>query len=418
VKIASALLLAVLAFGGARAGELERVRPERVGMSPQRLARIDAALRDHVERGQLAGAVALVSRRGRLVWLRAHGWQDREAELAMREDSIFRIASMSKPITSAAVMILVEEGRLLLSDPVSRWLPELGKREVAVEQRDPASGELRVQTAPSPREMTVQDLLRHTSGLTYGFFGDSWVDHRYLELGVFSRDRTLADTIAKLAGIPLKHPPGTRWEYSVSIDVLGRLVEVVSGMPFDRFLQERIFDPLEMRDTGFNLAPGKLARLASIYEPADGGAIRRVTPRGTQDLSVPVTYFSGGSGLVSTARDYARFAQAMLEGGALDGRRILGRKSVELMSSDHLGAIPGLGRPGYGFGLGFAVRTERGLSPQPGSVGEFNWGGAYGTSFWIDPAEQLIGVLMLQLRPQPRDYDTEFRTLVYQAIDD
>jgi CubicO group peptidase (beta-lactamase class C family) len=410
--------LCALALGaGAGAGELPSARPEPLGLSPERLARLERVLREHVEQGRLAGAVGLLLRRGRVVWSAQVGWRDREAGARMSPDAIFRIASMSKPITSVAVMQLVEEGRLLLSDPVSRYLPELRGLQVAQERVDPRTGQVHVETVPARREMTVQDLLRHTSGLTYGFFGESWVDRRYRELDVFTGDRTLAETVTRLAGIPLKHQPGEVWEYSVSVDVLSRLVEVVSGQSFDRFLRERLFEPLDMRDTAFELPAEKLGRVAALYQPADDGTIRPVVPSDSQDPGKPKTYFSGGGGLVSTARDYARFAQMLLDGGALDGQRLLGRKTVELMRSDHLDGIPGPD-PGYGFGLGFGVRTAPGVVPQPGSVGEFYWGGAYGTSFWIDPAEQLIGVFMIQLYPQPRAYDAEFKTLAYQAVVD
>jgi CubicO group peptidase (beta-lactamase class C family) len=418
IRLVAALLAFLILSTPAAAAELRSARPESVGMSSERLARIDAALREHVEGGRLAGAVGLLARRGRIVWFEAFGARDREAGSPMPRDAIFRIASMSKPITSVAVMLLVEQGRLLLSDPVSRYLPELGGLPVAVETRDGPGKEPRIETVPAQREMTVQDLLRHTAGLTYGYFGDSWVDRRYRELGILGGDRSLAETVEKLGKVPLKHQPGSVWEYSISVDVLARLVEVVSGLPFDRFLAEQLFTPLEMRDTAFNLPAEALGRVAALYEPAEGDAIRPAKLGASQDPAQPTTHFSGGGGLYSTARDYARFAQMLLDGGALDGRRVLGRKTVELMHSDHLGSIPGRERPGYSFGLGFGVRTEPGLASVPGSVGEFNWGGAYGTTFWIDPAEQFIGVLLIQLRPLPRDYTSEFRTLAYQAIAD
>ncbi len=407
----------LLATTAPAAADLARVRPDRVGMSAARIERIERVLRDHVESGRLPGAVGLIARRGRVVWHEAFGWRDREAQAPMPRDAIFRIASMSKPITSVAVMLLVEEGRLRVSDPVSLHLPGLGALPVAVESRDPATGEPRVERVPAVRDMTIQDLLRHTSGLTYGFFDDAWVDRQYLDLGVFTRDRVLADTVTKLGRIPLKHQPGTVWTYGVSTDVLGRLVEVASGMSFDRFLRERLFEPLGMRDTAFNLPPAKLPRVAALYETG-GGGVARTELGDSQDLATPATYLSGGGGLVSTAQDYARFAQMLLADGELEGTRVLGRKTVELMRSDHLGDLPGLGRPGYGFGLGFAVRTSPGLAGHPGSVGEYHWGGAYGTTFWIDPAEELVAVLMIQLRPVNHPYRDEFRGLVYQAIVD
>jgi CubicO group peptidase (beta-lactamase class C family) len=417
-RLAALLLLLLLGAGPALARELPEARPERVGLSSERLDRLRAVLSDAVARGQLAGAVGLIARRGRIAFFESFGARDREQGAPMQRDAIFRIASMSKPITSVATLVLAEEGRFLLSDPVSRFLPELGRPEVGVERRDPKTGKVSLERVPAEREITIQDLLRHTSGLTYGFFDDSAVDKLYLERGVMSRDQDLAETVAKLGKLPLKHQPGAIWEYSVSVDVLARLVEVVSGLPFDRFLRERLFGPLDMRDTDFNVPAAELPRVAALYEPDGNGGIRPLPPQGVQDLSQPVRYFSGGGGLVSTARDYARFAQALLEGGELDGERVLGRKTVELMRSDHLGTIPFPRHPGYGFGLGFAVRTAPGLAPLPSSVGEYHWGGYYGTGFWIDPAEEMIGVFMMQLPRSPRNFDAEFKALAYQAIAD
>ena len=399
------------------AAELPRSEPEQVGISAERLERIRSVLRDHVAEGRLAGAVALLARRGKVFFFESFGARSLHPETPMTNDTLFRIASMSKPITSVAVMMLYEQGRFLLDDPVSRYLPELGGLEVAVapESANPAEGAFA--TAPAEREMTIQDLLRHTSGLTYGFFSDSSIDQRYRQAGILTGDATIAETVEKLGELPLKHQPGTTWEYSVSVDVLGRLVEAVSGLRFDRFLEDQLFAPLRMRDTGFHIAQADLPRLSTNYRWLED-RLRPTEPNAVEGYVEPTTHFSGGGGLVSTAADYFRFCQMLLNGGQLEGQRLLGRKTVELIRSDHLGDIALPRRPGYGFGLGFAVRTQPGLATIPGSVGEFNWGGAYGTTFWIDPQEEFIGVFMIQLRPSPRPYSREFKGLAYQAIAD
>lgn len=405
-------LVTWLLLGPVAASGLPLVDPAEVGLSDERLDRIRRVLQGHVEEGRIAGAVVLLARRGRVAFFESFGRRDREADVAMTDDTIFRIASMSKPITSVAVMTLYEEGRFQLGDPVSRYLPELADLEVAVPSED---GVLR--TVPAEREMTVQDLLRHTSGLTYGFFSDSPVDKLYTEAGVLSKDQNLAETVEKLGRLPLKHQPGTVWEYSISVDVLGRLIEVISGMPFDRFLEERLFDPLDMPDTGFHIAKDELPRLATNYRWHEEQMVA-AEPNAFESYETPTTYFSGGGGLVSTAADYFRFSQMLLDDGHLDGTRVLGRKTVELIRTDHLGDIRMPRNPGYGFGLGFAVRTHPGRAPIPGSVGEFHWGGAYGTVFWIDPREEFVGVFMIQLRPSPEAFGQQFKTMAYQAIVD
>ncbi|MEE2664476.1 MAG: serine hydrolase domain-containing protein [Myxococcota bacterium] len=405
------VLLFALSTWPGHAADLETLSA--LGFSEERLDRIRRVLRDHVDHERIAGVVALLARRGKVAFFESYGERDLERAEPMTDDTIFRIASMSKPITSVAVLMLYEQGHFLLDDPVSLYLPELGALEVAVEQDAAAD----LETVPAQREMTIQDLLRHTSGLTYGFFSDSRVDQLYLERGVLSRDATTAETVSKLAALPLKHQPGSTWEYSISVDVLGRLVEVVSGLPFDRFLEEQIFAPLGMDDTGFHVPKSALPRVAVNYQWKDEQLVpAEVNP--VESFEVPTTYFSGGGGLVSTAADYYRFCQMLLNGGELGGRRLLGRKTVEWMTSDHLGEIEFARRPGYGFGLGFAIRTDVGLAVVPGSLGEFNWGGAYGTSFWIDPAEDFIGIFMIQLRPAPRAYRQQFKGLAYQAIVD
>jgi CubicO group peptidase (beta-lactamase class C family) len=401
--------------------ELPAVPPEEVGISSQRLSRIDEFVERHIEANHFAGAVTLVSRHARVVQFEAYGMQDIEGGVPMARDSIFRIYSMTKPITSVAVMILFEEGRFLLNDPVSKYLPEFEGLEVGVEETDEETGEKVLKTVPVNHEVTIRDLLRHTSGLTYGFWGDSLVDQMYIEQKVLTDDATIQETVAKLGVIPLKHQPGTVWEYGLSTDVLGRLVEVLSGQSFDEFLEARIFGPLGMKDTGFWVPPESADRLAAVYESnEDNTAIAPYDPGKTRDYLSEPTYFSGGGGLVSTAEDYARFCQMLLNGGEFGGVRILGSETVELMVSDHLAGIDDRRDLGpYGFGLGFAVTKDRGVSGEILSAGSYGWGGMAHTGFWIDPQEELVGVFMTQLLPDsPLPYRDLFRPVVYQAIVD
>jgi CubicO group peptidase (beta-lactamase class C family) len=394
---------------------LPTASPEEVGLSAARLARISKAMEEDVAADRIPGALAMVIRRGKVAYMEARGMADREAGDPMKEDTIFRIYSMTKPFTSVAVMMLYEEGRLGIKDPVSKYIPELGGLKVLVGNPD---GTHRLEK--SKRDMTVQDLLRHTSGLAYGFFAESAVDKMYMDAEVLRSERNLEELIQKLSQIPLKHQPGARWEYSVSTDVLGRLVEVISGMPFDEFLQSRILDPLEMVDTGFYVPEAKKNRFAQMYTPDENGGIKPADPERFQDFLKKGTFFSGGGGLVSTAADYARFCQMMLNGGELDGTRLLSRKTVEFMAIDHLGdkpeRVPGLG---YGLGLGFAVATDLSRSGLAGSVGEYRWGGMAGTRFWIDPKEEMVGIYMVQIVPHSDlSYGETFKVLAYQAIAD
>ena len=395
--------------------------PEDVGMSSERLVKIDEFIERHLEANHFAGAVTLVARHGQVVQFEAYGMQDIEAAVPMSKDSIFRFFSMTKPITSVAVMMLFEEGRFLLNDPVSKYLPEFKGLEVSVEEIDEATGENLVTTVPANREISIRDLLRHTSGLAYGFWGKSAVDKMYLEKGILSKDETLEDTVAKLGTIPLKHQPGSVWEYSVSTDVLGRFVEVVSGQRFDEFLEDRILSPLGMKDTGFFVPPEKTGRLTTAYTPnEENTAISPQNPGRSRDYTKEPTYFSGGGGLVSTATDYLRFAQMLLNGGELDEVRILSPETVELMSRNHLGDIPMWGGAGnYGFGLGFLVYPDRGDSGSILSDGSFGWGGMAHTTFWVDPQEELIGIFLVQILPSsPIPYRDLFKPVVYQAIVD
>jgi CubicO group peptidase (beta-lactamase class C family) len=402
-------------------------KPERRGVEINRLTRIDDMFAADVGKSAIPGAVALIARHGRLAYLESFGFRDREKQLPMATDSIFRIASMTKPMVSMAIMMLAEEGKLRLVNPVSTYLPQLKDLRVGVEVAG-AAGKPELRLAPARREMTLQDLLRHTSGLTYGQFGDSLVKQAYREANVFDPNQTNAEFISKLAKLPLQNQPGEVWDYSMSTDVLGRLVEVISGMDLDRFIEARITGPLGMKDTGFMVAKEKADRIAEPQiDPRTGK--RPAMPR---DLTVRPRFLSGGGGMVSTAPDYLRLAQMLLNGGELDGARILSRKTIALMTSDHLPpdvAFSASTRSqfeessptpefGQGFGLGFCVRKEPGRNPVPGSVGDFYWSGVHGTYFWVDPREQLIGVLMLCAPELRRHYRALMRQLVYQALDD
>ena len=400
-------------------------KPESTQLSAQRLARIGEALGADITNGIIPGAVALVVRNGTVAYHKAFGFSDREKQRPMLPDSIFRIASMTKPMVSVAIMMLVEEGRIRLVNPVSTYLPEMRGLKVGVEKTDKA-GKRKLGSQAARREMSVQDLLRHTSGLTYGQFGDSLVKAAYRKAKVFDADQTTAEFITKLSKLPLQNQPGEVWDYSMSTDVLGCIVEVVAGLDLDRFIAERITGPLGMRDTGFMVSAKDADRIAEAQvDPKTGER-----PPMSRTLTRRPKFLSGGGGMVSTAPDYLRFAQMLLGGGEREGVRILSRKSVELMRSDHL--PPGIAFSattraqfeesapipefGQGFGLGFCVRKEAGLNPVPGSVGDFYWSGVHGTYFWIDPREQLIGILMLCAPDLRRHYRALMRQLTYQAL--
>jgi CubicO group peptidase (beta-lactamase class C family) len=385
--------------------------PEEIGLSSMRLARLSAVMRGEIERGRVPGAVALIARRGRLGFFESFGQRDAAAGEPMTKDTIFRIYSMTKPITSVAAMMLWEEGRFLLSDPVAKYLPDLADLKVAVER----GGEL--ERVPALRAITIQDLLRHTSGLTYEFRGSSLVHKMYMSARLYRREQTSAEQVATLGALPLLHQPGTRWEYGRSTDVVGRLVEVLSGQPLSVFFERHILAPLGMVDTAFHVQQRDHTRLAQAFakDPDSGTAVQLL------EVREPPNFESGGGGLVSTASDYARFLQMLLDGGTLDGHRLLSRKTIELMTADHLGPITGasdLLLPGHGFGLGFAVRLHAGLAYVPGSVGQYFWGGLAGTTFWVDPAERLFAMLLVQAPGQRDYYRTLYRDLVYSAFDD
>ena len=386
--------------------------PHEVGVSAERLEQIPVAMQRYVDEGRVGGIVTAVARRGRLVHWNAVGFRDLESRDPLEPNDIFRIYSMTKPITSVAVMMLVEDGAMSVDDPVSRYLPAFANVEVY------SDGEL-----VSPRQpITIADLLGHTSGLTYGFFGQTDVDSLYREANVFSGD--LANLADEVAGLPLLDHPGSRWTYSVSTDVLGRLVEVVGGQPFDEFLGARIFTPLGMTDTDFVVPAAKTARFTTGYAAGRGGSLRMV------DSPVEGTYnrtpalLSGGGGLVSTAADYVRFAQMLLNGGELDGVRLLRPETVELMRTNRLAddlipiSIATWRADGYGFGLGFSVLVDEDATPVPDNDGVFRWWGIGSTYFWIDPEAELVGLVMTQLNPPTLPVlESEFQTLVYNALE-
>lgn len=390
---------------------LPTATPEEVGLSSPALARLGEAIGTRVASGNIPGAVALVARHGKVAWFESFGTLDPASGAPMGTDALFRIYSMTKAIVSVGVMMLWEEGKLLLGDPIGKYIPAFDRTRVGV-VRDGG-----LETVPVERAITIQDLLRHTSGLTYEFRGSTLVHKAYNDARVMRLKQTNADQAEMLAALPLLHQPGTRWEYSRSTDVLGRLVEVISGQTLGAFLQDRILGPLGMVDTAFSVAADKQGRIAEAFakDPDNG------TPVALLDVRRPALFESGGGGLVASTMDYARFMAMLLGNGRLGSTRLLGRKTIELMTSDHLGTVTGaadLLPPGHGFGLGFAVRTSAGMAPFPGSVGNYYWGGAAGTTFWVDPAERLFAVLMIQAPVQREYYRVLFRDLVYAAIAD
>ena len=381
-------------------------KPEDVGMSSERLRRIHEAIQRHIDTGEISGAVTLVARRGRMVHFEAHGLMDTESKRPMEKDAIFRIASMSKPITGVAVMLMLEEGKLRLNDPVSRFLPEFKDPKVAVPKGN--SGQFYV--VPADRELTIRDLLTHTNGLMTGGVGSKAGPPRP------ASGDTLATYIPQLAAVPLDFQPGTQWAYSgyAGPDTLSRIVELVSGQPYDEFLHTRIFQPLGMKDTFFYPPDGRRPRLATLYSKSPKGLLKAEN----QDGFSLKTYFSGGGGLMSTAEDYLQFAQMLLDGGELHGRRLLSPKTVDLMASNHVGDMFNgkLGRPAHGMGYGLLVgivedSVAAGLRVSNGS---FGWDGAYGTQTWIDPREKMVTIVMIQT--QVPSVQRDFENAVMQAI--
>jgi CubicO group peptidase (beta-lactamase class C family) len=400
---------------------LPSAEPEQLGFSPERLARIDSVMQAHVDEGHMAGAIGLIARRGQIAYLSTWGHADREQKQAMRPDHLFRMYSMTKAVTGVAVMMLHEEQGWSLSTPAKHWIPELGDMQVAVYEADPATGMPRHRLEPAKRDITIRDLLTHTSGISYQGPQDAQGGSYYQQVRG-DGDISIGDLAQGLGKAPLHSHPGEVWQYGLSQDVLAALVEVMSGKTYDVFLQERIFGPLGMVDTAHWVPESKHSRLTTLYTPAEDGAIKRFAGAAQDSYKEKPAMLGGGSGLVSSVGDYLRFTQMLLNNGELEGTRLLSRKSVELMSSDHIGDLPRVGAligPNDGFGLTFRVVREPGLSGALGSAGEYSWGGAAGTRFWIDPHEELIGLFMIQILPHTDlQFGTEFKNLVYQAIVD
>lgn len=411
------LLWPVLPVGGLAAQGLPMATPASVGLSAERLGRLTSTFQEYVREDQLPGAVILVAREGKVAYYEAFGMRDRERESPMGTDAIFRIASQTKALVSVAIMMLQEEGRLLLADPVWKYVPGFETTTVAV----PGEGGYAV--VPARRPITLRDLLTHTSGIGYGMgvARDRWASADIQGWYFAHRGEPVAATVARMAALPFDAQPGDAFVYGYSTDILGVVVEKAGGLPLDEFLRQRILEPLGMVDTHFYLPPAKRERLATVYGRTDLPGIRRAPENGGMQgqgdyVDGPRMSFSGGAGLLSTASDYARFLQMLLNGGELGGVRILSRKSVELMTADHVGDT--YGTPGAGFGLGFQVTLDVGERGQPGSVGEFGWGGAYHSTYWVDPSERLVVVYLTQLIPaQNLDDHGKLRALVYQAIE-
>jgi CubicO group peptidase (beta-lactamase class C family) len=401
--------------------------PESAGMSKTGFDRLEDHLkRRYIDAGRLPGTQVLVYRRGKIVHHAVQGFADLERKAPVKHDTIYRIYSMTKPITSVAFMMLVEEGRVALDEPVHKYIPEW--KDLGVFQAGTAAGFL---TKPPSRPMLIVDLLRHTSGLTYGFQQRSNVDaaYRELKIGEVEKSGTMQSMIDDLARMPLEFSPGEAWNYSLSTDVIGYLIEKISGKPFEQFLKERIFDPLGMNDTDFFVPAGKAGRFAACYA-AEKGSIKLQDDPATSSFLSPPSFISGGGGLCSTTADYLTFSRALLNRGELGGVRLIGPKTLALMTTNHLPggrALPELSRSlfseatynGIGFGLGFSVTMDPAQTLIPGSAGEYAWGGAAGTAFWVDPAEELIAILMIQVLPSSAyPVRRELRTLVYAAITD
>lgn len=398
---------------------MDTIAPEKVGFSTDRLGRIHPVMQAYVDQKKLPGVITLVSRRGKVVHFERFGLMDIESNKPMQADTIFRIYSMTKPITSVAMMMLYEEGRFQLDDPISKFIPAFADVKVFGKTNDG-----KIKLSDLEREITIHDLMTHTSGLTYASLEASPVAAMYQEAGLLNRERTLQENIQELVKLPLVNQPGTVWRYSVSTDVLGHLVELIADMPFDAFLEQWIFAPLHMTDTGFYVPKEKIDRFAALYSPADNGRLELTDPPATGEYSKPPSLFSGGGGLVSTTTDYVQFAQMVLNGGELDGTRLLGRKTIEFMTTNH---IPDQLMPlqvahdwvlhGYGYGLGFGVIMNVAQSQVLGSSNTYGWGGAASTHFWIDPKEELLGVIMTQFSPiYYYPIEQQFKVLTYQAM--
>jgi CubicO group peptidase (beta-lactamase class C family) len=426
MMFATLFFILVASIAGAQ-GIPQATNPEEAGLSKERLQRISAWIQTDVDKKVVPGAVIMVLRKGKIAYSEAFGYQDREKNIPMTRNSIFRIASMTKPFVALAIMMLAEEGKIQLPVPVSRYLPEFKDLKVGVEKKDPTTGKVELVLETPNREMTVQDLLRHTSGLTYGYLRKTMVNDRYNAAKVQDRDQTTAELVTKLSQIPLQEHPGTMWEYSISSDVLVRIVEVISGVEFDTFVEERIAKPLKLADTAFWVEGAeRQARIAEYQiDPTTGKR-----PIWVPDVTKRPKWISGGGGMVSTAPDYARFCQMFLNGGILDGIHLVSRKTVEHMTSNHI--PPGYKyftsvqmqiswrgpsmETGQGYGLGFGINCEPGRSPSPGSKGDYYWTGFHGTFFWVDPKEQVIAIMMSQAAGTQHPNQHRLRHFVYQAI--
>lgn len=412
------LAAVLLSMAAAFAAELPTARPRDVGLAPDRLERLSRVLKEYVDQGKIGGAVALVLRNGKAAYFEAFGKLDGTGKTPMPRNAIFRIASQSKAVTSVAVMTLIEQGRLNLNDRVSRFIPEFQKTTVAVRAQD--KGATGYSIVPAKREITVRDLLTHTAGISYG---DGPAADLYRAAGVqgwffADKDTQIGDCIKKLAALPFDAQPGEQWVYGFNIDILGYLVEVVSGMSLADYVRKTITGPLGMADTDFFLPEEKAGRLAPVWAAGKDGRAELVTnPRENAYVKGPRRCYSGGAGLLATAEDYARFLQMLANGGELGGARVLSPKTVEVMTTNQVGGL--YGDRGQGFGLGFWVTNDVGKTGKMGTVGAFGWGGAYFTTYWVDPAERLVAVFMTQLLPAGGlDLQTKFETLVYQSIVD
>ncbi|HSH74947.1 MAG TPA: serine hydrolase domain-containing protein [Longimicrobiales bacterium] len=411
------LLPSLLAPAHALAQELPRAVPEAVGMSSERLDRLTAALDRYVEEGRLAGATATVLRNGNVVYDEAVGYRDLESDAPMTTDAIFRIASQTKAIVSVGIMMLQEEGALLISDPLSRYLPAFRNTTVASPREGGGYDVL-----PASRPITLRHLLTHTAGIAYGAGpgGDRWEEAGITGWYFAHRDEPVRRTVDRMASLPFQAQPGEAFVYGYNTDILGAVIEEVSGQALDDFVRERILEPLDMRDTHFYLPPEKRGRLATVYgftgnlgRAPDGAGMQAQG----QYVDGPRTSFSGGAGLLSTTRDYARFLQMLLNGGELNGRRLLSPTTIDLMTRNHVGDLEPFGRAGRGFGLGFQVLLDAGRAGEHGSVGEYGWGGAYHSTYWVDPVENLVVVYLTQVIPaQGLDDQARLRALVYSAL--
>jgi len=417
VAVVAMLLVAI---SGAFAEGPLTAKPEETGFASAGLARIDAYIKNEIAGNKIPGAIMMIQRNGKTAYFNSFGVRDPGTKEPMTTDTIFRIYSMSKPITTVAAMMLVEEGKLQLEEPLSKYIPAFANVKVGVEKKG-EDGTMGLDTVPVKRPITIQDLMRHTSGLTYGFFGEGLVKKAYVDARLFSGDVDNADFAESLAKLPLAYQPGTTWDYSHSVDILGRVIEVISGKSLYQFEKERLLDPLGMKDTSFYVTDQ--ARKSLVAEPFPND--RKIgNDAEMNDPRVAQKWESGGGGMVSTIGDYARFAQMVLNGGTLDGKRYLSPKTIAYMGSNHIapgsGVVPGpyyLPGPGFGFGLGFAVRTEAGVSFAEGSVGEMNWSGAGGTTFWVDPKENMFVVFMAQTVSQRGRIRVALKNIVYGAFD-